>query len=61
MSTLTIQLPEGVARQLRECADREGVTVDHLPYKKATFEDYVGFGDWKSMARRNGGSTSRMS
>ena len=30
MSTLTIQLPEGVARQLRECAEREGVTVDQL-------------------------------
>jgi hypothetical protein len=30
MSTLTIQLPEGVARQLRECATREGVTVDQL-------------------------------
>ena len=27
---VTIQLPEGVARQLRECADREGVTVDQL-------------------------------
>ena len=30
MSTMTIQLPEGVARQLRECAAREGVTVDQL-------------------------------
>ena len=30
MSTLTIQLPDGVARQLRECAEREGVTVDQL-------------------------------
>ena len=30
MSTLTIQLPEGVARQLHECAGREGVTVDQL-------------------------------
>ena len=30
MSTLTIQLPEGIARQLRKCADREGVTVDQL-------------------------------
>jgi hypothetical protein len=30
MSTLTIQLPEGVALQLRECAAREGVTVDQL-------------------------------
>ena len=30
VSTLTIQLPEGVARQLRECAAREGVTVDQL-------------------------------
>ena len=30
MSTLTIQLPEGVACQLCECAAREGVTVDQL-------------------------------
>jgi hypothetical protein len=30
MSTLTIQMPEGLARQLRECAAREGVTVDQL-------------------------------
>ena len=30
MSTLTIQLPGGLARQLRECAAREGVTVDQL-------------------------------
>jgi hypothetical protein len=30
MSTLTIQLPEGLARELRECAAREGVTVDQL-------------------------------
>ena len=30
MSTLTIQLPDGVARQLRECAASEGVTVDQL-------------------------------
>ena len=30
MSTLTIHLPDGVARQLRECADREGVTVEQL-------------------------------
>ena len=30
MSTLTIQLPDGVASQLRECAEREGVTVDQL-------------------------------
>ena len=30
MSTMTIQLPEGVARQLRECPAREGVTVDQL-------------------------------
>lgn len=30
MSTLTIQLPEGVARQLHECAAREGVTVEQL-------------------------------
>ena len=30
MSTLTIHLPDGVARQLRECAAKEGVTVDQL-------------------------------
>jgi hypothetical protein len=30
MSTLTIQLPESLARQLRECAVKEGLTVDQL-------------------------------
>lgn len=30
MSTLTIHLSDGIARQLRECADREGVTVEQL-------------------------------
>jgi hypothetical protein len=30
MSTLTIQMPEGLARELREYAAREGVTVDQL-------------------------------
>jgi hypothetical protein len=30
MSTVTIQMPDGVARQLRECAAKEGVTVDQL-------------------------------
>jgi hypothetical protein len=30
MSTLTIQMPEGLAHQLRECAAKEGVTVDQL-------------------------------
>jgi hypothetical protein len=30
MSTLTIQLPESLARQLREYAAKEGVTVDQL-------------------------------
>jgi len=30
MSTLTIQMPDSLARQLRECATREGVTVDQL-------------------------------
>jgi hypothetical protein len=30
MSTLTIQIPEGVARQLKECAEREGITIDQL-------------------------------
>ena len=30
MSTLTIQMPESLARQLRECAASEGVTMDQL-------------------------------
>lgn len=30
MSTLTIQLPDGIARQLQECAVKEGVTVEQL-------------------------------
>jgi len=30
MSILTIQMPEGLARELRECAAREGVTIDQL-------------------------------
>lgn len=30
MSTLTIQLPESLARQLREYAAKEGLTVDQL-------------------------------
>jgi hypothetical protein len=30
MSTMTIQMPEGRARELRECAAREGMTVDQL-------------------------------
>src|SRR5438270_13586888 len=30
MSTLTIQMPESLAQQLRECAAKEGVTVDQL-------------------------------
>ena len=30
VTTLTIQMPEGLARELRECAAREGVTVDQL-------------------------------
>lgn len=30
MSTFTIQLPDGVASQLRECAAKTGVTVDQL-------------------------------
>ena len=30
MSTLPIQLPESLARQLRECAASEGVTMDQL-------------------------------
>jgi len=29
-ATLTIQMPEGLARQLQECAAREGVTLDQL-------------------------------
>ena len=30
MSTMTFQMPDSLARQLRECAAREGVTVDQL-------------------------------
>jgi hypothetical protein len=30
MSTLTIQMPESLAQQLRECAAKEGVSVDQL-------------------------------
>jgi len=30
MSTLTIQMPESLAQQIRECAEKEGVTVDQL-------------------------------
>jgi hypothetical protein len=30
MSTLTISMPEGLAKQLRACAADEGVTVDQL-------------------------------
>ena len=30
MSTLTIQMSESLAQQLRECAAKEGVTVDQL-------------------------------
>ena len=30
MSTLTIQMPDSLARELRECAAKEGVTVDQL-------------------------------
>ena len=30
MIMLTIQMPEGLARELRECAAKEGVTVDQL-------------------------------
>jgi len=30
MSILTIQMPGGLARELRECAAREGVTIDQL-------------------------------
>jgi predicted metal-dependent hydrolase len=30
MSTLTVQMPESLAQQLRECAAKEGVTVDQL-------------------------------
>lgn len=36
MSTLTIQLPDGIAEQLRECAAREQVTVDQLLCSAAT-------------------------
>ena len=30
MSTLTIQIPESLARQLQECAAKEGLTLDQL-------------------------------
>jgi len=30
MSSLTIQIPDSLARQLRECAEKEGVTLDQL-------------------------------
>ena len=30
MSTLTISMPEGLAKQLQVCAAEEGVTVDQL-------------------------------
>ena len=30
MSTLTIQMPESLAQQLRECAAKEGLSVDQL-------------------------------
>jgi hypothetical protein len=30
LSTLTIRIPDDLARQLRECAAKEGVTVDQL-------------------------------
>ena len=30
MITLTIQMPESLARRLRECAAKEGLTVDQL-------------------------------
>jgi len=30
MSTVTFQMPESLAQQLRECAAKEGVTLDQL-------------------------------
>ncbi len=30
MSTLTVQLPDSIAKQLQTCADYEGITVDQL-------------------------------
>lgn len=30
MSTLTIQIPDSLARQLRECATKEGLSLDQL-------------------------------
>lgn len=30
MSAVTIQLPDGVVRQLRECAEKQSVTVEQL-------------------------------
>ena len=39
----------------------EPMELGHLPYKKGTYEDYVGRPDWSATARRDGGVTSPMS
>ena len=39
----------------------EPMELGHLPYKKATFEDYVGIRGLKRLGRKNGESTSRTS
>ena len=41
MSTLTIQIPESLARQLRECAAKEGVTVDLSQIKPENLEELI--------------------
>ena len=35
----------------------EPMELGHLPYKKGTYEDYVGVAHWNATARRNGGVT----
>ena len=47
MSTLTIQMPESLARERRECAAKEGVTVEHLRQRalRANREDFAAFLD----------------
>jgi polyphosphate glucokinase len=36
----------------------EPMELGHLPYRKATYEDYVGFAVWRSTVRTNGANTS---
>ena len=39
----------------------EPMELGHLPYKKGTFEDYVGLRGLEDLAKRNGGATWPMS